>query len=339
MATIKDIARETGLGLATISKYLNGGKVREGNRAAIEAAVEKLGFTVNEFARGLKTSRSYTIGILIPELNNLFITSIITVIEDILRQSGYAAIICDCRTDSRREAEAIRFLLQKRVDGIINMPTTQDGSHLRGAIARGVPVVLIDRAVPALEGKVSVVAVDNAAASAMATQSLIEAGHRKIGIILGPQDIYTSRQRLSGYRQAMGENGLTPGADCIRYADYTVRGGYEAMGALLKDPSITAVFVTNYEMTLGAIIALEEAGIRIPQQLSFIGFDDLQLAQIIRPALTIVAQPLREIGRVAAQIMLEQVGQSTESRKEAQSVVLPTELRAGKSVKDLTGGI
>jgi LacI family transcriptional regulator len=353
MATIKDIARETGLGLATISKYLNGGNVREPNRAAIEQSVEKLGFTVNEFARGLKTSRSRTIGILIPELSNLFITSIITVIEDILRQSGYAAIICDCRTDAAREAEAVRFLLQKRVDGIINMPTTLDGSHLAGVVAQGIPVVLIDRAVAALKGKASMVQVDNVAASAMATQCLVESGHRKIGILLGPQDIFTSQQRLLGYSQALIGNGIMPAPEHIRYTDYTVRGGYEAMKELARGCDITSVFVTNYEMTLGAIIALEETGVQIPDQLSFIGFDNQQLSQIVRPTLTIVTQPLEEMGRAAAEIMLEQIaggagragetgdaGKAVDTGKAGdaggpRSVVLPTELRQGKSVKNI----
>lgn len=335
MATVKDIARETGLGLATISKYLNGRNVREQNRVAIEQAVEKLGYTVNEVARGLKTSRSYTIGILIPELQNLFITSIVTVIEDILRQSGYAAIICDCRTDTARETEAVRFLMQKRVDGIINMPTTQDGSHLSNVVAQNIPVVLIDRAVFSMKDAVSVVQVDNVAASAMATENLVEAGHSKIGIILGPQDIFTSQQRLLGYSQALINNNIMPAAEYIRYADYTMRGGYEVMKALIGQSDITAVYVTNYEMTLGAIIALEEEGIRIPDQLSFVGFDNQQLSQIVRPKLTIVTQPLEEIGRAAAELMLEQIGRPAGSPLQGKNIILPTSLQMGQSVKNL----
>ena len=126
-ATIKDIANHTGLGLATISAYLNSGNVREKNRAKIELAIKELNFEVNEVARGLKTNRTHTIGVVIPELNNIFCTEIITGMEDILRKKGYATIVCDCRTDKKLEREAVDFLYRKRVDGIINMPVDSTG--------------------------------------------------------------------------------------------------------------------------------------------------------------------------------------------------------------------
>ncbi len=120
--TIKDIAKKTGLGLATISSYLNGGNVREKNKVKIEAAIEELHFEVNEVARGLKTNRTKTIGIIIPELNNIFCAEIITEVEDVLRSRGYATMLCDCRTDEKREEEAVEFLNKRRVDGLILMP-------------------------------------------------------------------------------------------------------------------------------------------------------------------------------------------------------------------------
>ncbi len=305
MATIKDVARETGLGIATISKYLNGGSVREKNRVAIEAAVEKLGYRINEFARGLKTSRSHTVGVVIPELSNLFVTSIITVMEDVLRQSGYGVLICDCRTDTAREAEAVQFLLGKHVDGIINMPVSRGGAHLRPALDAGVPVVLLDRIIPELSGRTGAVLVDNVAASAAAVRLLFDAGHRDIGIILGPEDVFTSQQRLLGYNQVLIQNAVTPNPQFAVFGDYTVEGGHEAMRALLADGRATAVFVTNYEMTLGALIALNEAGVDIPGQMSLIGFDNMQLSGVVRPKLTIVTQPLAEIGRRAAGMVLD----------------------------------
>ena len=144
-ATMKDIARVTGLGLATISSYLNGGNVREKNRIKIEAAIDELDFEVNEVARGLKTNRTKTIGIIIPELNNIFCAEIITEVEDVLRNHGYATMICDCRTDAAREAEAVEFLFRRRVDGLILMPSGKSGKHLERFLHVGKPVVLIDR--------------------------------------------------------------------------------------------------------------------------------------------------------------------------------------------------
>ena len=130
-ATMKDIARRTGLGLATISSYFNGGNVREKNRVKIEEAIQELHYEVNEVARGLKTNATKTIGVVIPELNNTFCAEIITEMEDVLRSHGYATIVCDCRTDKKLERDAVEFLSRKRVDGIISMPVDAEGNHLK----------------------------------------------------------------------------------------------------------------------------------------------------------------------------------------------------------------
>ena len=131
MATIKDLAKETGLSLATISSYINGGNVREKNRIKIENAIQKHGYVANEIARSLKTNKTMTVGIIVPELKSNFFANIISDAEDILRHHGYSVLVCDCRTDPKREKDAIDFMLRKRVDGIINAPVNQDGHHLQ----------------------------------------------------------------------------------------------------------------------------------------------------------------------------------------------------------------
>lgn len=333
-ATIKDIARETGLGIATISKYINGGKLREKNRAAIELAIQRLDYKVNEYARGLKSNKSRTIGVIIPELSNLFITQIITVFEEILRGKGYSVIICDCHTDEQIECDVVRFLMGKMVDGIINMPMCKDGRHLAPAVEIEIPIVLIDRTVTALSDFTDCVLVDNVRAAQNATTHLLENGHRNIGIIIGPADIFTSAQRLQGYNRALTEHGGMLDSNLIAYSDYTVQGGYESMRALLKvDNAMTAVFVTNYEMTLGAIIAANEMGVNIPEQLSFIGFDNLDLSRVAHPRLTIVTQPLEEIGAQVARLLLERLGEHKHTPPA--TIVLPTALQEGASVKHL----
>lgn len=140
-ATIKDIARETGLSLATISKYLNGGSLREKNRLLIEQAIQKLDYHVNEYARGLKSNKSRPSAV-VSRLSNLFVTQIISVIEGVLQSQGYSIIICDCQTDPERECQAVQFLLDKRVDGIINMPVCTDGRHLCSAVEKQLPILL-----------------------------------------------------------------------------------------------------------------------------------------------------------------------------------------------------
>lgn len=330
-ATIKDIAKKTGLGLATISSYLNGGNVREENRIKIEKAIKELHFEVNEIARGLKTNKTKTIGVVIPELSNIFCTEIITIIEDILRNHGYAAIVCDCRTDSKLEKEAVKFLYKKRVDGIINMPVTADGSHLKSFVEKGKPIVLIDRKLNNIQS--DCVLVDNILAVKNAIEVLVKNGHEKIGMIAGPQDIFTAQERLLGYRLGLMEAGLIPKERLIAYGDYTIKSGVEQLKELVQNnPDMTAVVVSNGEMTVGALIGINELEISIPEKLSVIGYDNIEFAKAVNPNLTIVTQPTKEIAEHAARIMLERL---EGSKNPAETVKLPTEIVHGSSIKNL----
>lgn len=333
-ATMKDIASRTGLGLATISKYLNGGTVREKNRIAIEEAIKELDFTVNEFARSLKTHQSKTIGIVIPELSNVFITSIISVMEDVLRKKGYGILVCDSRTDEVLERQAVQFLLNKMVDGIVMMPVSRNSHALEPALQKKIPIVLIDRMIDGTEHFVDAVLVDNHRAAYESTSYLIEQGHRKIGILVGPKDVSTSLQRLQGYREALQENGLPVLESLIYYSDYTLQGGYQAAKVFFEQENqATALFVTNYEMTLGTILRVNELGLSIPEQISLIGFDNLELARIVNPALTIVEQPIHNLGVQAAEMLLSRF--SGGQREKTVRLVLPTTLKFGRSVKKI----
>ncbi len=334
-ATIKDIAERTGLGLATISSYLNGGNVREKNRIKIEEAIHALGFEVNEVARGLKTNRTHTIGVVIPELNNIFCTQIITEMEDILRKHGYATIVCDCRTDKALEREAVDFLYRKRVDGIINMPVDSTGAHLQHFANAKKPIVIIDRKLPDL--LCDSILVDNQDAAKKAVTLLIENGHRRIGMLTGPQDIYTARERFEGYKQALLLADIPIDQELIVHSDYTIRGGVAAAGVLLDtSPCVTAVFAANYEMTVGTMIALNERGISIPEQISVIGFDNVEFAKALHPTLTIITQPTEAIARQAADTMLARL-ETAQGQPviEAKELYLQTEILLGRSVKQL----
>lgn len=334
-ATMKDIARQTGLGLATISSYFNGGNVREKNRIKIEAAIEELHYEVNEVARGLKTNATRTIGVVIPELNNTFCAEIITGMEDVLRSHGYATIVCDCRTDRKLEQEAVEFLIRRRVDGIINMPVDEEGKHLRKFQKTGKPIVLIDRRIQGIS--CDSVLVDNRKAAENAVQCFIKNGHRNIGIIGGPEGIFTAQERLSGYSKALKEAGIPIRGSLIFHGDYTIQGGVRGLEELVRsNPDMTAVFVTNYEMTMGAMIGVNELGIKIPEQLSMIGFDNLQFARACNPKLTIVSQPTDGIAREVARIMLEHLENGKQENEECFSEKLQTEIVEGKSVSFLS---
>jgi len=332
-ATMKDIARVTGLGLATISKYLNGGTVRPKNKKLIENAVRDLHFVPNEFARSLKTSQSRTVGVVIPELGNQFITSIITSMEDILRKHDYAVIVCDCRTDAKREKDAVTFLVHKRVDGLISMPTDTTGAHLQPALDAGIPIVLVDRMLKSLNGLVSAVVVDNVDAAEKATRFLLQSGHDEIGLILGNEGIYTTQKRREGYLNAYAEFHCKPREELIRFSDYTMDGGYAAMKALLAQKTQpTAVFVTNFEMTLGAMLALNEAQLKVPDQISFIGFDKLDLFGAVFPNLTLVKQPQNAIGECVAKQLLRLLTDAS-SGPLHQIITLSTQLNEGSSTR------
>ncbi len=334
-STIKDIAKHTGLGLATISSYLNGGNVRAENKLKIEAAIEELNFEVNEVARGLKTNKTKTIGVVIPELNNNFCTQIITYMEDILRNHGYATIVCDCRTNKDLEKRAVEFLYRKRVDGIINMPVNSDGSHLNWFHKSNKPIVMIDRKINGID--CDYVLVDNLTAVKKAIQKLIENGHTQIGMIGGPEDIFTAQERMLGYRLALMEAGIVPEERFIVHGDYTIDGGVNCVKDLVSNnKDMTAVFVANYEMTLGTVIGINELGIKIPEDLSVIGFDNVEFARACNPKLTIVTQPMKEIAENVAELILKRIEENeSEEEREFQVLKLQTAIKEGNSIKKL----
>lgn len=333
-STMKDISRATGLGLATISSYFNGGNVREQNRIKIEKAIEELHYEVNEVARGLRTSATHTVGVVIPELNNVFCSEVITGMEDVLRSNGYATIVCDCRSDPGLEKEAIDFLIRKRVDGIINMPTDVEGRNLRQYLDSRKPLILIDRQIQGFP--CDCVLVDNHQAAEDAVGYLVRMGHKNIGIICGPRGIFTSRERLDGYASAHKKAGIPVQESLIFHGDYTIRSGVRGIRELAgRNPHMTAVFVTNYEMTMGAVIGLNELGKSFPEDLSLVGFDNLEFARACSPSLTIVEQPTGKIGEEVAGIMLRRLTEP-EMPEDLILLRLGTKLIRGNSVGTLS---
>ncbi len=305
-ATIKDVARATGLSIATISKYLNGGNVREENRGRIARAVEELGYRANVVARGLKMNRTMTVGALVPDLRSVFCMAILSRLEDVLTARGYSLLVCDCGGDARREGEKLTFLASRQVDGMVLLPSGGALPGLAELTARGIPAVLVDRPLPG--HRCDTVLVDNSGAAKAAVGRLVALGHRRIGIVCGPDGAFTARERYQGYAQALGEAGISLDEALVGRGNYDLDSGYRLFGALVDGPARpTAVFVTNYEMTLGAVMAANERGLRFPDDLSFVGFDNLQLSAVVKPALTMVAQPMEELGDAAAALLLRRM--------------------------------
>ncbi len=330
-ATIKDVAKLAGVGLATVSSYINGGSVREHNRIKIENAIKELNYEANEIARGLKTNKSKTIGIIIPELDSNFYAAICMKIEDILRPLGYAIIITDSRSNKEREDEAIDFLQKKRVDGLIIVPSTKNSEKIKAFSASGCPVVLLDRLLPGIEGCASVI-IDNIQAASVATNRLIDAGHKNIGIIIGPEEIFTSTERKKGYRKALEDNNITYREELVVHGNYTISGGMSATTKLIEQNSdLTAIVLTNYDMTIGAIITLNERGIKVPKELAIIGFDSNDFAKALTPVLEVVVQPLDEIAKNAADALLTRLNQKQQEWKN-EIIQLDIKLIKGQTV-------
>lgn len=302
MATIKDVAKRTGLSLSTISKYLNGGNVREENRAAIDAAVRELDYSVNVLARSLKANRSMTIGVLLPTLSSPFFGRVVTEMEPLLRQSGYECFICSYDFDRTQELEKLEFLARYHVDGIVYVPQATDFSEVRARVGR-TPVILLDRTMDGAD--CDTVVVDNLNAVYVGVEHLIGRGHRRIGLIAGPQSISTARERAIGYRRVLEDYCLPVDEMLIAAGNYDLESGSRLFGALLDLPQPpTAMFVTNYDMTIGALMAAHERGVRLPEDLDFIGYDNVELFSILSPRLEIVEQPTSEIARRAAELLI-----------------------------------
>ncbi len=306
MATIRDVANYAGVSIATVSKYINGGNVLAENKVLIEEAIEKLNYQVNIMARGLKTNKTMTIGILIPSLTNLFFTTIIASLESIIQTEGYSTIISNYQEDVDLEREKLEFLATRNVDGIIMVPSGQGNLDLITKLNKDTPIILIDRNIEGAQ--LDAVLTDNINGSYTAVEKFIAKGHRRIGVICGPKEHYTAEERLVGYERVHRDYKLKIDPELIKFGDYQLEGGHRALTQLLDlEVPPTAIFVTNYEMTLGAVIALNEMGVSIPQDVSIIGYDNLELAKLVKPPLSMVIQPMEAIGKTAAQLLLQRL--------------------------------
>ncbi len=330
-ATIKDIREKTGLSLATISKYLNGGNLLPENRRKIEAAVAELHYEVNELARGLVTSKTQTIGMVVYGVENLFCGKLIKYAGEALRRQGYGLLICDSNNSAQAEADNVQFLLSKKVAGILVIPVSQDPSFLEPARRAGVPVALLDRVFPG--GGFDCVRIDNYAAAVRAVELLLDKGHRRIAVISSDERLYTGWERYRGYEAAMEAAGIIPDQAYRQTGTHAIEFGHDSMRRLLGLPEPpTAVFMTNYEVSLGAVMAVHEAGVACPEGISLLSFDDLLLEHIVEPQLHTVVQPMRQMGDKAVELLLRRI--EGEDGPPAE-IVLGTRLKAGNSILPL----
>lgn len=294
---MKDVARRAGLGLGTVSRFYNGISVKEANREKIEAAAKALNYIQNPIAKSMKTGRSMTVAVVVPNLSNMFSMRIIESIEEALEPNGYSIVVSGCRSSADRELERLRMFRRKRVDGFILMPVGQCAAPILAA-AEQTPLVLIDRLVdtPSFDA----VIVNNRQAVHREVSDALTSGITRIGIIEGPSSVYTARERRAGYEDALREAGLK--SCCVQSGGYTAESGYRAMRKMLEARP-QAVFISNYELTLGAVNAIYESNARI----RLIGFDHVEFSAIEQTGNRFITQPVEQIGTTAAALLLKRM--------------------------------
>lgn len=330
-ATIRDIRNRTGLSLATISKYLNGGNVLPKNKQMIEEAIEELHYEVNEIARGLVTNQTRIVGVMVYDIESPFVGNMLHYIGYELRKKGYGLLICDSFNNEEVEKQNLKFLLSKKVDGILILPVNISGVFMRPAREAQVPVVLIDRAFR--DEEFDFVGIDNRMAAYRAVNILIENHHERIAVIASDVE-YSGIKRVEGYLEAMTSAGL-PTPACYRMlGKHSVELGYKSMKKLLTMPNRpTGVFLGNYETTLGGIMAVNESELSWPEDISIIGFDDLTVSRVIRPRMWIAVQPMEAMCEKAVELLLQRMKHGNEELPI--KINFSIQFREGDSIKKL----
>lgn len=305
--TIMDVARESGVSYSTVSRVFSEFDfVKESTRQRVLAAAEKLGYVANLSARNLAGGRSRMIGLLVPGLDNGYIGEIVRGIDQELVRSSYGLMLYTTHRLQGKESNYVHTITNGLSDGLLLVVPLVAGSYLDALREIEFPYVLIDQSDPAF--KSSVVDTTNWQGSYDATRYLIELGHRRIGFISGLMALHSAIDRLEGYKAALIDCGLPVTDELIVEGDFWQTGGYEAAQKLLsRAVRPTAIFASNDLSAFGAIEAIREAGLTIPDDISIIGFDDIPQASTTHPKLTTVQQPLEQMGRVAARLLLEKI--------------------------------
>jgi len=307
MVNIRDVAKLAGVSPITVSRVINNfSAVNSATRERVNEAIEELGYVPNTLARSLRSKQTCLIALVLSDITNPFWTTIARGVEDKAGENGFHVILCNTDENPEKEANYINVLLQRRVDGIILAPTTNDKNRLRAIKRHALPCVLLDRRVNGF--KCDSVVSDGREGARQMTQRLIRLGHRRIAIIAGPSNISTGQERVEGYRQALREHKLPVDEGLIAHGIYTPDSGYQFAKQMLKlEPKPTAIFAGNNFMAVGALQALREEGLRIPQDVALVGFDDIPQGSLISPALTVVSQPAYEMGVAAAESLLSRL--------------------------------
>jgi len=306
---IKDVALKAGVSSATVSRVLaQKPYIRESVRHRVLKAVKELGYQPSRVARSLRVRTSQIIGIIIPDIQNFFYTSLVRAIEDQAYAHKYTVFLCNTDEDPHKEALYIDLMLAEQVAGVIIAPARETGSSLRKLLAMNIPVVAVDRRITDMD--LDLVVLNNVAASYELVAHLVKQGHRRIAAILGSFEMTTGQMRFEGYKAALAEGGIDLDPTLIRSGPPKEEFGYQGASELLDLPEPpTAFFTGNNMLTIGALRAIHERGLAIPRDLSLVAFDDLDWMSLISPKLTVIAQPTYEMGKRSFDLLLKRISE------------------------------
>lgn len=316
VASMKDVARLSGVSVSTVSRVINNSlPVDEETRRRVEAAIEKVNYTPNLLARGLRMRSGHLIGLVIPDLSNQTFSHLIDYGQESARRHGYDVIVGITNNDAEVEERFIKGLLDRNVDGVI-FSRVSDRSHvLRMMDRKGVPFVVLDRSLE--HERVPTVVLDNERAGKMAAEHLLSLGHRQMACITGPLDIAIVRDRFSSFRQTVVAGGGTLADNALFEGDFSYRGGEQGVQRLLSGGArFSALWALNDYMAVGALNALRAEGLRVPEDVSVMGLDNVDCSWMSRPQLTTIEQPFRHMCEEAVRILVAmKAGETLTSRR------------------------
>jgi LacI family transcriptional regulator len=326
--TISDIAKEAKVSHATVSRVLNSsGYVKDETRKRVLEVIKNLNYTPSAIARSLSTSKTNTIGVIIPDINNLFFGEIVKGITEIADENNLNIIFCDTDEDKDKELKAINVLKEQRIQGLIITPTfykeTGNSENLNTLKNLGIPIILIDGHVEYLD--FSGVFIDHIKGAYDGTAALIEAGHRKVAIITGNMNSRPAKERLKGYEKALEAYNIPAENKYIFYGDYKYETAYEITKQILKmENRPTAIFVSSNTMILGCIRAFYEQKLSIPKDMAIIGFDKVDVLDLIGMNISFINGPSNELGKIGMKMLLELL--SSKKRNEVKRVTILPEI-------------
>ncbi len=323
MATIHDVAKRAGVAPITVSRVINNsGYYSQETRERVEAAIAELGYVPNMLARSLRSKRTHTLALVLTDITNPFFTSIARGVEDTASDAGYTVIYCNTDEFEAEEEKYLQLLLQKQVDGILLVPACSSPKSVEFIQEQGTPVVVLDRRIPGV--KTDSVRCDSEEGAYRLVQLLLSLGHQRIAILTGSRDVSTAEDRVIGYVQALEEAGLAR-EKRVYYGAFTLLSGYKtAQQALSASPRPTALFAANNFIAIGALKALKDAGLKVPEDITIVSFDELPPTMVVDPFLTVAVQPAYEMGQKAIELLLARLdGRSPDC---CQEIILPIEI-------------